>query len=129
MCNIAAATKDTNPKDTMVIDAIDHIATCIADSIRDLPEEDRDKRRIEIIKSFAEGLLLKAKQAETMRKEPAEKSINFYMSYVRPTEEERKSVKPIIQKIMATEEATIEEKRIIQFQERLVNSVEKGGNK
>jgi hypothetical protein len=121
--NIVAAAKDN--RDTMVIDAIDHIANCIADAIHDLPEEERDKRRVEFVKTFAEGLLLKAKKADNRHKEPAEKSINLYVSYIRPSEEERKLTKKEVPNLLANEETAIEENKFNRFREKLVEEEER----
>lgn len=80
-----------NPSmDTMVIDAIEHIAMCIADSISDVPEQEREAKRIEIVKTFAEGLLIKAKKAENRHKTPAKESINMYMAYVKPAKSDKR---------------------------------------
>ena len=87
---MAATPKQTQPLDAMVIDAIDHIALCIADSINDLPEEEREKQRNELVKTFADGLLLKAKAAENRHQQVAKDSLNLYIAYVKPSREDRR---------------------------------------
>jgi hypothetical protein len=83
--------------DAMIFDAIDHIALCIADSINDLPEGDREKRRNELVKIFADGLLIKAKSAENRHQQAAKDSLNIYIAYVKPSREDRKSKIPVSQ--------------------------------
>jgi hypothetical protein len=91
-----AATPKPNPSmDAMVIDAIDHIALCIADSVNDLPDEEREKQRNEIVKTFADGLLLKAKAAENRHKQTAKDSLNMFMAYVKPSRDERKAANQV----------------------------------
>jgi len=120
---MAAATQTTKEmKDAMVIDAIDHLALCIADSLNGLPEEERDKQRLELVKMFAEGLLIKSKNAETLHKVPAKASINLYMSYIRPSAETRDTHRGTI----SIEHPVIsEEEKIKIFREKLAESEQK----
>lgn len=99
MIKIAAPSKPNPSLDSMVIDAIDHIALTIADAVNDLPEEEREKQRILLVKSFSDGLLNKAKLAENRHKQVAKDSINMYLAYLKPARnipipEQKEETKP-----------------------------------
>jgi hypothetical protein len=91
---MASTPKQSSSMDAMIFDAIDHIALCIADSINDLPDEERERKRNELVKTFADGLLIKAKSAENRHQQSAKDSLNVYIAYVKPSRDERKSTLP-----------------------------------
>jgi hypothetical protein len=109
--------------DAMVIDAIDHIALCIADSINDLPVNEREKQRNELVKSFADGLLSKAKAAENRHQQTAKDSLNVYIAYIKPTREERKSASTLQEKTTVNPDTVIDDP-IKRFMEMRANAEE-----
>ncbi len=119
----AAVIQTKEAQDAMVIDAIDYMASCIADSLSDLPVEERDKQRNELVRTFAEGLLIKAKNAENRNKAPAKKSLSLFIAYIRPTPAERLSMETQMQ---SQQPDMVDENRIRLFQEQMIEGQKKG---